>query len=506
MPDQKLRGKIMYCTNCGKKNEEQAIFCTGCGRPMIKEDREKMSEAPSAEQRTIRSDEKHAKKKKLIIWGAILITILIISGVTILLLGIGSDGKEEEHKLTIPKELLEIGKNKEKATADTATTATIDTPVEEENIPDDDGTTGSTDADSVAAATEASTDSTASEETDTVAPEETTVEETHQSGEPVVLSENETDLLAALVKAAYGSFNYDTAVSSDQNKMNFLWELAYRSDLELITTQEIGGDYGYIPGEYLSDLLYWGLGQRLDMTRLQDYDRIVSPYDHTFQEGYIHMEGADGARYPKFIIDSIQYTGQNQICITGKGYIGEDFGNHDLVKLEAYLKEEPESIFAGYSLQYITVIPAAFIKSDAVTATSCLKKSSVADYVPENVLDDNLSTAWVEGAEGYGIGETITFTWKEEQTLVGIAITNGYCKSDDTYVNNGRMTEFYIEFADGTGRTLTIEDEVKNRGDVSEFYFTDGEVRTKTVSITILAVADGYKYEDTCISEIRFLQ
>jgi hypothetical protein len=498
----------MYCTNCGKMNEEHAIFCTGCGEPMNSGGQEELPVTPSVERRTFRNGPNNLRKKNLILWGVILLSILVISGFTLILLRPGNNAEEE--KLTIPKELFHIGKNQDEGTADTATGATVEAPVTigEDSVFGEEGTTGSVGTDAVAAATEDSTGTTFTEGAgiDPAVQEDTASEDTYQYGEPVELSRDESELVAALVKAAYGSGNYDAAISTDESKMNFLWELAYRSDIELITTEEINGEYGYISGEFLSDLLYWGLGQRLELNRLEDYDHIVSPFSHTFQEGYIHMSGADGARYPKLIIDSIQHTEKDQICVSGKGYIGEDFGNHDLVKLEAYLTKEPESIFAGYRLQYMKVVPATYIKPDTVKASSCLEESSVADYIPENVLDDDLSTAWVEGAVGYGIGETITFTWEEEQTLIGIAITNGYCKSEDTYLNNGRMTEFYITFSDGTGRSLAIEDEVKSRGDVSEFYFLDGEVRTDTVCIAILGVTEGYKYEDTCISEIRFLQ
>lgn len=51
--------------------------------------------------------------------------------------------------------------------------------------------------------------------------------------------------------------------------------------------------------------------------------------------------------------------------------------------------------------------------------------------MPGNVIDGDLTTGWVEGVSGQGIGETITVYFDGTYLVSGIEIYAGYQKSDD---------------------------------------------------------------------------
>ena len=68
-----------------------------------------------------------------------------------------------------------------------------------------------------------------------------------------------------------------------------------------------------------------------------------------------------------------------------------------------------------------------------VTATSTLDSNR---YSSRNLMDTQLDRAWVEGAEGYGIGETMTFYFANHSPRVTeVCIHNGYTKTDRTWID-----------------------------------------------------------------------
>ncbi len=187
----------------------------------------------------------------------------------------------------------------------------------------------------------------------------------------------------------------------------------------------------------------------------------------------------------------------------------------------------------GYVIIRIQKVFEAAPQSVQAEASSTLISYERADkYQVSNVLDHDLSTAWVEGVNGYGEGESILLTFDTAQALHGIRICGGYRKNAATYQENGRVTSYRLEFSDGTvmdvnmgdypsdgmlgkapagvmgwetvlstdGREWQGWDSLKSGMD----YISFGKaVTTDYVRLTILAVAPGTVYEDTCITEIE---
>ena len=143
------------------------------------------------------------------------------------------------------------------------------------------------------------------------------------------------------------------------------------------------------------------------------------------------------------------------------------------------------------------------ISMDAVTAvdaTSYLIQSSYSLYhTPDRMMDGDLSTAWVEGASGDGIGESVTFTFDGTYLVSGFQIYAGYQKSDALYEKNSRPADIAVTFSNGDEAAVTLADESG-----SQYIAFDAPVETSSVTLTIDSVYSGSKYEDTVISEITF--
>lgn len=158
-------------------------------------------------------------------------------------------------------------------------------------------------------------------------------------------------------------------------------------------------------------------------------------------------------------------------------------------------------------------------------------------YEQVKICDDDLSTAWVEGVSGNGIGEWVVIivdgdyqnlSYKKsictEQIKYSLKINNGYCKNNVTYTNNNRLkkakiTIYEVPLCYNQTETIAIEEPFKtyeteielcDSNDTQKFdfiikpkaKFSEGFLVLFT-QLTILEVYPGEKYHDTCISEMH---
>ncbi len=160
-------------------------------------------------------------------------------------------------------------------------------------------------------------------------------------------------------------------------------------------------------------------------------------------------------------------------------------------------------------------------------------------YELDKICDKDLSTAWVEGAKGNGIGEWIIIDvdgdyhglsydepFQNKKIKTELKITNGFCKSEKSFKNNNRVKKAKITiyemplstYEDDRG-TQVVEDpqvfyeteiELKDTMEEQTFSFisnskakyTDGYLYLY-LKLTILEVYHGEKFQDTCISEMH---
>lgn len=151
--------------------------------------------------------------------------------------------------------------------------------------------------------------------------------------------------------------------------------------------------------------------------------------------------------------------------------------------------------------------------------------SSDGKYEAANVLRQNRDGAWAEGAEGVGIGESITYRQSCKYSILNefesiskedrnpqidgfmryseICIVNGYAKNQTVWEENGRVKTLLMLIEGKPYAYLQLEDTILPQ------YFTLPEDDIKVLSgemiefeFVIEDVYPGMRYEDACITGI----
>ncbi len=146
-----------------------------------------------------------------------------------------------------------------------------------------------------------------------------------------------------------------------------------------------------------------------------------------------------------------------------------------------------------------------------VSASSALKPQHDLTYRAENAGDLTYKTAWIEGVEGYGVGESITFTFPPTNPrITTVKIANGYTKTEKAWKENSRVTQLHLYVNGKLYAKLMLQD----TRDEQVFYV--GEIgyadrrddlsarRNIQLRFEIVDYYPGDKYQDTAISEITF--
>jgi hypothetical protein len=121
------------------------------------------------------------------------------------------------------------------------------------------------------------------------------------------------------------------------------------------------------------------------------------------------------------------------------------------------------------------------------------------DYSPDNLLDGNVRTAWVEGVPGLAEGSRLRFTLPERVELTRIRIVNGYAKNTAHLLDNAAARSIEIR-TDGTDRPLKRELAHSARPQTIRGAFGT----TQEVVVRILSGYEGQRFEDLAVSEISF--
>lgn len=140
-----------------------------------------------------------------------------------------------------------------------------------------------------------------------------------------------------------------------------------------------------------------------------------------------------------------------------------------------------------------------------LVSTSELESTQSNNYNAKNAHDFDLRTAWIEGAEDYGIGEEIKIEFKLASNLkiTHIDIFNGYSKNEKIWNENSRVKIFSLYVNDKLFGYLNLEDTYKKQ----RFHIGSlgGDENDKLyLTLRIIDIYKGDKYMDTAISEINF--
>lgn len=132
-----------------------------------------------------------------------------------------------------------------------------------------------------------------------------------------------------------------------------------------------------------------------------------------------------------------------------------------------------------------------------VSASSQLSPEGSISYEPGLAIDGDPRTAWNEGAEGTGEGESLQLQLAQDSWVTALVLRNGYQKDDQTYFDNARASRLLVRFGDGSAFVVEVQD----RSGAQIIRLPD-PVHTSTVTLEVLDAIPGEHYQDLAISEV----
>ncbi|MCB9779597.1 MAG: hypothetical protein H6742_13620 [Alphaproteobacteria bacterium] len=165
-----------------------------------------------------------------------------------------------------------------------------------------------------------------------------------------------------------------------------------------------------------------------------------------------------------------------------------------------------------------------------------LKVSSYLDrnqrYAGSRALDGDLQTAWCEGAEGPGVGQTLRIVLRRPLLLEAVGLWGGYFKDAELLAANARVktaklttsagTEQLLHFADPTAPLARDPSLGSDAPPITDWYAhmiqgevprlhvdppagQDGPFEVTWLQLEVVDVYPGSRYADLCISELDLL-
>lgn len=149
------------------------------------------------------------------------------------------------------------------------------------------------------------------------------------------------------------------------------------------------------------------------------------------------------------------------------------------------------------------------LRSASASATSFLQNNwnrYQENYHPSYVLDENPATAWVEGVDGYGEGQSLTLPLSplSSARALRLRIWNGYQKSKDLFAKNSAPRKIRVTVLDPTGSEVVGQDAELQYAWGPQTVIVDIPPKrgVSAIRIAIVSVHPGTKYKDTCISDV----
>lgn len=135
--------------------------------------------------------------------------------------------------------------------------------------------------------------------------------------------------------------------------------------------------------------------------------------------------------------------------------------------------------------------------ASSVLPSESLPTWGLVRYDPDNVLDRDLATSWVEGAAGSGIGEHLVLTFAQPVSITRLGLDVGFDRDERIFAANNRVRRVQVRFSDGSARSIEFQDQ---RGIQ---YASLPAITTNSLLITIETVYRGATYDDTAIAEVE---
>lgn len=144
-----------------------------------------------------------------------------------------------------------------------------------------------------------------------------------------------------------------------------------------------------------------------------------------------------------------------------------------------------------------------------VAASSFLTEKSGLRHPPLQAHDQSMDQVWSEGADGNGIGESLTFTFtttEKDTTGLGVtscAIASGHQGSEKLFRQNARPRVIELSYNGEPVARLRLGDAMGlQRFEIPKLVLE--RPSRHRIRLKIIEVYPGTHFEDTCIAEVRF--
>lgn len=208
---------------------------------------------------------------------------------------------------------------------------------------------------------------------------------------------------------------------------------------------------------------------------------------------------------------------RNQLYVDDDGFLKLKLQNKELLIIEGKMLTQDFSQFENDGKNDYTQdedIPYRGMelleKIEATSSYSEVLNGKTVNYTPDNLFKcfdaggcrchpyfwNYKHIPWVEGADGAGIGESVTITFNKE--IPAVSVLNGFTDISNLklYKQNPRVKTLLVEdLTNGTSKEVFFRD-------YAYFNCIEFDKPTQKVRLTIKEVYEGTKYSDTCISAV----
>ena len=138
------------------------------------------------------------------------------------------------------------------------------------------------------------------------------------------------------------------------------------------------------------------------------------------------------------------------------------------------------------------------VEITAVRASSTLPPSGDVTFAPDNLVDGDPRTAWIEGASSDGAGEWVELQLAEAVAVTRILLLNGYQRSE-RFAQYGRVTQLRLVVGETSLSADVFDVEGPQAIDLPD------PVLTEHVRLEIVASQAGTRYRAAALSAVEVL-
>lgn len=187
----------------------------------------------------------------------------------------------------------------------------------------------------------------------------------------------------------------------------------------------------------------------------------------------------------------------------------KDFYDRSIDNIVYYSDIGTDYIFEDWSTGGCSKFCCVNAHTETAKATSELANQKNITYKALNIIDLNKETAWSEGVEGSGIGESITVDTKieslsDEINFTSIVIVNGYSKNEKLWNENNRVRTLKMYYNEKyITEIFLLDNKNPQYFDISKYNLNTQNNKVGSFKFEIGSVYKGTTYDDTVLTGIN---